>query len=71
MVPADTRASAVAFLNLAGYGVRICTASYWGVKQSIGIRRIMSYTSLLLVVGAVVLFAAIRFLVPSDYERVR
>lgn len=72
VVPADTRASAVAFLNLAGYVSSGFAPLFTGVsKQSIGIGRIMTYTSLLLVVGSLLLFAAIRYLVPSDYERVR
>jgi predicted MFS family arabinose efflux permease len=71
VVPADTRASAVAFMNLAGYltsGFAPLVTGIW--KQSIGIHRMMSYTSLLLVAVALVLFAAIRFLVPEDYQRV-
>jgi MFS transporter, Spinster family, sphingosine-1-phosphate transporter len=71
VVPADTRASAVAFMNLAGYltsGVAPLVAGVW--KQTIGIHRMMSYTSLLLVAAALLLFAATRFLVPSDYRRV-
>jgi len=61
----------VAFMNLAGYltsGFAPLVTGIW--KQSIGIHRMMSYTSLLLVAVALVLFAAIRFLVPEDYQRV-
>lgn len=71
IVPADTRASAVAFMNLAGYltsGFAPLVTGMW--KQTIGIHRIMSYTSLLMVVAALLLFAAVRFLVPADYQRV-
>jgi sugar phosphate permease len=71
VVPANTRASAVAFMNLAGYltsGFAPLVTGVW--KQSIGIHRMMSYASLLLVAAAIVLFAAIKFLVPSDYNRV-
>lgn len=71
IVPADTRASAVAFMNLAGYltsGFAPLVTGMW--KQTIGIHRIMSYTSLLMVVAALLLFAAVRFLVPGDYQRV-
>ena len=71
VVPADTRASAVAFMNLAAYltsGFAPLVTGVW--KQSIGIHRMMSYTSLLLVAAALVLIAATRFLVPSDYKRV-
>ena len=71
VVPADTRASAVAFMNLAGYltsGFAPLVIGVW--KQTIGIGRMMSYTALLLVGAALVLFAATRYLVPKDYERV-
>jgi len=71
VVPADTRASAVAFMNLAGYltsGFAPLVTGMW--KQSLGIHRMMSYTSLLLVAAALALFAAVRYLVPSDYKRV-
>jgi MFS family permease len=71
IVPADTRASAVAFMNLAGYltsGFAPLVTGVW--KQTIGIGRMMSYTSVLLVAAAVVLFAATRLLVPADYKRV-
>ena len=71
IVPADTRASAVAFMNLAGYltsGFAPLVTGVW--KQELGIHRMMSYTSLLLIAAAVLLFIAIRYLVPDDYERV-
>jgi hypothetical protein len=61
----------VAFMNLAGYltsGFAPLVTGVW--KQTIGIGRMMSYTSLLLVAAGLVLFAAIRFLVPSDFKRV-
>jgi len=71
VVPADTRASSVAFMNLAAYltsGFAPLVIGVW--KQSIGIGRMMSYTSLLLIAAAFVLFAATKYLVPRDYERV-
>jgi MFS family permease len=71
VVPADTRASAVAFMNLAGYltsGFAPLVIGVW--KQTIGIGRMMSYTALLLVGASLVLFAANKYLVPKDYERV-
>jgi MFS family permease len=71
VVPADTRASAVAFMNLAGYltsGFAPLVIGVW--KQTVGIGRMMSYTALLLVGAACVLFAATKYLVPKDYERV-
>src|SRR5579872_114997 len=71
VVPADTRASAVAFMNLAAYltsGFAPLVIGVW--KQTIGIGRMMSYTAVLLVGAALVLFAATKYLVPKDYERV-
>lgn len=71
VVPADTRASAVAFMNLAAYltsGFAPLVIGVW--KQAIGIGRMMSYTALLLVGAALVLLAATKYLVPKDYERV-
>jgi MFS family permease len=71
VVPADTRASAVAFMNLAGYlasGFAPLVTGVW--KQTVGIHRMMSYTSLLLIVAALALFTSVKFLVPSDYKRV-
>ncbi len=71
VVPADTRASAVAFMNLAAYltsGFAPLVTGVW--KQSLGIHTMMSYASLLLIAAALAMFAAIRFLVSSDYNRV-
>ena len=71
VVPADTRASSVAFMNLAAYltsGFAPLVIGIW--KQSLGIGRMMSYTSLLLVAAALVLFAATKYLVHADYRRV-
>ena len=71
VVPADTRASSVAFMNLAAYltsGFAPLVIGIW--KQSIGIGRMMSYGSLLLVAAALVLSCAAKYLAPSDYRRV-
>ena len=71
IVPADTRASAVAFMNLAAYltsGFAPLVTGVW--KRELGIHRMLSCTSLLLIAAAVLLFLAIRYLVPDDYERV-
>jgi MFS family permease len=71
VVPADTRASAVAFMNLAAYltsGFAPLVSGMW--KQTIGIHRIMSYASVLLVAAALLLLAGIKFLFPADYKRV-
>ena len=71
VVPADTRASAVAFMNFAGYLASGFAPAFTGLwKQSIGIHRMLSYSSLLLVAAALVLLAGIKFLFPSDYQRV-
>jgi len=61
----------VAFMNLAGYltsGFAPLVTGVW--KQTLGIHRMMSYASLLLVAAALALFAAVKYLVPSDYKRV-
>lgn len=71
VVPADTRASAVAFMNLAAYltsGFAPVLTGFW--KQSIGIHRMLTYASLLVVAAAFVLLAGIKFLFPSDYQLV-
>jgi len=71
VVPADTRASAVAFMNLAGYltsGFAPLVTGMW--KRSIGIHHMMSYASVLMVAAAVLLLAGIKFLFPEDYQRV-
>jgi MFS transporter, Spinster family, sphingosine-1-phosphate transporter len=71
VVPANTRASAVAFMNLAGYltsGFAPLVTGMW--KQSIGIHRMMSYASVLMVAAALLLLAGIKFLFPADYKRV-
>lgn len=71
VVPADTRASAVAFMNLAGYltsGFAPLVTGVW--KQSLGIHTMMTYASVLLAAAALLLLAGIKFLFPSDYARV-
>jgi len=71
VVPADTRASAVAFMNLAGYLVSGFAPLVTGVwRQSLGIHTMMTYASVLLVAAALLLLAGIKFLFPSDYARV-
>lgn len=71
VVPSDTRASAVAFMNLAGYlvsGFAPLATGIW--KQSLGIARVMSYTGVLLAAAGILLLVSIRFLFARDYERV-
>jgi sugar phosphate permease len=71
VVPSDTRASAVAFMNLAAYltsGFAPLVTGMW--KESIGIHRMMSSASVLLVAAALLLLGGIKFLFPADYKRV-
>jgi len=71
VVPADTRASAMAFMNLAGYmtsGFAPLVTGMW--KQSIGIHGMMTYASVLVMAAALLLLAGIRFLFQADYKRV-
>jgi predicted MFS family arabinose efflux permease len=71
VVPADTRASAVAFMNLAAYltsGFAPLLTGLW--KESLGIHRMLSYASVLVVMAAILLLAGIEFLFPKDYQRV-
>jgi len=71
IVPADTRASAVAFMNLAAYLTSGFAPLLTGLsKQSLGIHSMMSYAALLMVAAALVQFAAIKWLFSSDYQRV-
>jgi len=71
VVPADTRSSAVAFMNLSAYLTSGFAPLFTGVwKQTLGIHRVMSYASLLLVAAAILLFGATRILFPADYKRV-
>jgi dipeptide/tripeptide permease len=58
-------------MNLAGYltsGFAPLVTGMW--KQSIGIHHMMSYAAVLMVAGALLLLAGIKFLFPADYQRV-
>ena len=62
VVPADTRASAVALINFAGYLASGFAPVFTGLwKQSIGIHRMPSNSSLLLVAAALVLLPGSNF----------
>lgn len=70
VVPADTRASAVGFLNFFGAmvsGVASLMGGYW---SKVGIDRLLTYTSLMYIAAALLLILTIRFLFPKDYLRV-
>lgn len=71
VVPADTRASAVGFLNFFGAivsGFAPLVGGMW--KNSVGIEKLLSYTSLTYLVAAVLLLYTIRYLFPRDYARI-
>jgi hypothetical protein len=58
-------------MNLAGYltsGFAPLVTGMW--KQSIGIHNMMSYAAVLMVAAALLLLAGIKFLFPTDYQRV-
>lgn len=71
VVPADTRASAVGFLNFFGAivsGFAPLVGGMW--KNSVGIEKLLSYTSLAYLAAAVLLLFTIRYLFPRDYARI-
>ncbi len=71
VVPADTRASAVGFLNFFGAivsGFAPLVGGMW--KHSVGIEKLLSYTSLTYLVAAVLLLYTIRYLFPRDYAKI-
>ena len=71
VVPADTRASAVGFLNFCGAlvsGFAPLLGGMW--KRTIGIESLLSATAAAYLVGAALVIAGIRFLFPSDYARI-
>lgn len=72
IVPADTRASAVGFLNFCGAlvsGFAPLLGGMW--KRTIGIESLLSATAAAYVTGAVLVIVGIRFLFPRDYARIR
>jgi MFS family permease len=71
VVPADTRASAVGLLNFFGAlvsGFAPLVGGMW--KKTIGIERLLTYTSLVYAAAALVLVLGILILFPKDYLRV-
>jgi MFS family permease len=70
VVPADTRASAVGVLNLCGAVVSGFAVLFGGIwKQTVGMERLLSYTALLYLLGALLLIAGIQLLFQRDYQR--
>lgn len=70
VAPADTRASAVGLLNFFGAlvsGFAPLVGGMW--KKTIGIERLLTYTSILYIVAAIVLTIGIRTLFRRDYLR--
>jgi predicted MFS family arabinose efflux permease len=71
VVPADTRASAVGFLNFCGAlvsGFAPLLGGMW--KRTIGIESLLSATAAAYLVGAALVIAGIRLHFPRDYARI-
>jgi predicted MFS family arabinose efflux permease len=69
VVPADTRASAVGFLNFFGAIMSGFATLFGGIwKQSLGIDRMLSLTALAYVVAGIALIAGIKRLFPNDWK---
>jgi len=71
IVPGDARASAVGVLNLCGgllSGFAPLVGGLW--KESVGMERLLTATSLAYLVGGVFLLVGIRYLFPRDYTNV-
>lgn len=70
VVPADTRASAVGFLNLFGAVVSGFATLFGGMwKKTIGMEGLLDRTALLYLAAAVLLAACIKLVFQRDYER--
>lgn len=70
VVPPDTRASAVGVLNFFGALVSGFAPLVGGVwKKTIGIERLLTYTSVVYIIAAIVLIAGIQKLFRRDYLR--
>jgi MFS family permease len=70
VAPADTRASAVGLLNFFGAlvsGFAPLIGGMW--KKTIGIERLLTYTSIVYIVAAIVLIVGIQILFRRDYLR--
>ncbi len=71
VVPANTRASAVGFLNFCGAvisGFAPLLGGAW--RKTIGIEALMGYTAIAYALGAVALIIGIRTVFPRDYARI-
>ncbi len=70
VAPSDTHASAVGLLNFFGALVSGCAPLIGGVwKKTIGIERLLTYTSVAYIVAAIVLIVGIQTLFRRDYLR--
>jgi MFS family permease len=68
VVPAETRASAVGLLNFCGAVMSGFATLFGGLfKQTIGIDRLLSFTSIAYVLAGGALFLGIKKLFPTDY----
>ena len=70
VVPVNTRASAVGLLNFFGAlvsGFAPLVGGMW--KKTVGIERLLTYTSVVYVVAGIVLIMGIRTLFRLDYSR--
>jgi MFS family permease len=71
VVPVNTRASAVGILNFFGAAVSGFALLFGGMwKQTIGIERLLTGTTLIYLAGALATVAGIKLLFRRDYERV-
>ena len=69
VVPTDTRASAVGFLNFFGAIMSGFATLFGGIwKQSLGIDRLLSLTALAYGVAGIALIVGIKRLFPKDYK---
>jgi MFS family permease len=71
VIPADTRASAVGWLNFMGAFVSGFAALLGGLwKETVGIHHMMSYASLACAAAGILLIVGIKLHFQRDYERV-
>lgn len=72
VVPVDTRASAVGFLNFFGAIMSGFATLFGGIwKESLGIDGLLSLTALAYVLAGIGLMAGIKMLFPNDYKVVQ
>lgn len=71
VVPSNTRASAVAFLNFCGAALSGFAPLLGGAwRATLGIEGLLVYTAFAYLAGGILLLATIRWLFPRDYERI-